>query len=336
MLGKPIFVPLGSVLSAVGSRFVIPDGAKLHQFESEPWKLQVSEQYARTSGAAAVLDHVLSTADEALSVRWFDYREGTGYPRSADSARVKEGVAFLLEEGRWYWRWKEFQRNFHARRLSVGGRFHIPASDEEYVRDCPRRPIESERFAMLIHELCFELDEIVAFLDKAGVSHSLVKRRSPDETAGATGLDTRVRTLLQYDTANDKGGDQPPSEVRIECNASEAVLQTGRRYNEQAKGRQCAIKRELQEAQRRAAERGQSPDEFEVVREILLNMAKEKWGRLEDYNQDGFIYKDVARKRTYTYEALRKYFSRRSRRDVPACATSPMKEGRTIEDDGGQ
>lgn len=194
MHGRTTFVSLSTVLQAIGSEFVISDEDLAPRWAIESWRRGVNERYIRTSRAAALLDHLFSVAKRESSPRWFDYREGTGYPRLADSTRVGEGQAFLLEEGKWYWEWKTFQQNFHAHVVNTAGRWHKPPTDEDYAKECPARPIESTQNAALVEELSFDLGEIIDFLNHAGTLHSL-RRDSEDEAlAGRTSVSHILQT----------------------------------------------------------------------------------------------------------------------------------------------
>ncbi|WP_367189837.1 hypothetical protein [Burkholderia sp. Ed8] len=307
-----LFVTLDNVLRAIGARVVVPDWASLAPQDANPWLENINESYYRYSDAASLLDYHLMSTDSTSQPRWLDIRDGTGYPRPNDAAR-DDGMAFLLEQGQWYRRWLNFNKEFYLRNVpSVGRWARLPATAGDYARDCPQMPAASEKYERRIHEIVFDVEDIESFLDRSHIPHVLTQPQSQQV------LSISVRPDEHYDVRTDSTvevhhGDLPTSDAAQIVGVQSSVRH---RHKTTPKGRRAYLEKAIGCAIELAAPNG---DDAEAVFDQLVKIASERpdeFRPLIGYMNGQVIFGVGGREREYTKKALAELLARRRGRDI--------------------
>ncbi|WP_155640828.1 hypothetical protein [Burkholderia pseudomultivorans] len=307
-----LFVTLHNVLRAIGARVVVPDWASLAQQDAKPWLENINESNYRYSDAAGLLDYHLMSRDSSLQPRWLDIRDGTGYPRPSDVAR-DDGMAFLLEQGQWYRRWLNFNKEFHLRSVPSTGRWaSLPPTAEDYARDCPQMPMSSEKYEKRIHEIVFEIEDIIDFLDRSHIPHVLTHPQSQQVLSiSATPEDhSDVRTDSTVEVHH---SDLPTNDA-----AQIVGLQSNVRHGHKtaSRGRKAHIEKAILCAIELAAPNG---DDTQAVFDQLVKIASERpdeFPPLIGYMNGQVIFGVGGRRLEYKKKALAEFLARRRARDI--------------------
>lgn len=311
---KMLFVSLDDVLRAIGACTEVPDWAKLAEQDDSALLQKINETNFRYSDAAARLDHHLMTTDRALLPRWFDTKDATGYPRPSDAAR-DDGMAFLLEQGKWYPQWLKFNKEFRQRSLPTIGRWASPPPTvRDYSRECPLSPASSEQYANRVREIVFEVVDIIAFLDRSYISHGLTQPQCEQALSASETNDERGD--IRSDGPVSAGSGDPAL-------SGDTVPLAEPRANMHREGRitsKSGRKARIDKAIRRAIElAGSNGDEVEAVFDQLIRLATEcpeKFPPLMGYENGQVLYGDDGRRRAYTRQALAELLKRRRQRAV--------------------
>lgn len=299
-----LFASLDVVLRAVGARVDVLPSARLSELDGPAWMQNLSESHYRYSKAAGLLDHLLITEPGESVPRWFDMRDGTGYPRPSDVAR-EDGIAFMVEQAQWYPRWLTFNREFRARSTTISSRWGGPPTEVDYARECPPQPSSSERFAKRVCEIGFDGAAIIAFLDRLAVPHTLRLPGAPEPAPA---------------------GDVEGSPRNPDVNAPLPVVQDGmtsvstpshnRPGNRTAsRGRRSSIDKALQQALSLAGPEG---DDADVVFALLHKIASKNADCFPNlrYENGEVWYRVKETERRYTRKALAEYLRRRKKQRV--------------------
>lgn len=295
-----LFATLDVVLRGIGARVDVPESARIADLDDPVWMQNINEFYFRYSKAAGLFDHHLVTSNTERLPRWFDIRDGTGYPRP-NAAAQEEGISFMVEQARWYPGWLKFNREFRARSMSAGGRWGGPPTEADYARECPPLPSSSEQFSKRIHEIGFDVADIIAFLDRSEVPHALRLDEEPEKMPrvgdGGKLQDSNVRVPPSAT------GDGPPSV---------GSTSSGTPGNRTAtRGRRCPIEKAIHQARLLAAPAG---DDVEAVFEQLIKLAREcpkDFPPLSRYENGQVLYGHVGYELQYTRRALAAFLGRR-------------------------
>lgn len=328
------FISLDNVLRAIAThtdlpdwvRLVTPDGSRLVTSDDPDSLRNPCEEAVRYSKAASLLHHHLEMTNDPSHPRWLDYRgRRTGFPRPRDVAR-EDGIAFLVEEAEWYWKWEEFDKNFRIRkmevdassqipslnggglsRVSLGNRWHnLGLTAADYARECPQRPINITQYFQLVEDLVFDLADIVAFLDCRGIPHPL----APVEHPGAD------PTPNPSDAPIDEQSESIGADVRVQSTDTGILLAEpsakaswGNRTA--TTGRKSLIEKAILRAQALAGQRG---DDVDAVFSQLVTLASEcppEFHPLSGYKNGQVMYWDNGHERPYKKTALAAFLRRK-------------------------
>jgi hypothetical protein len=326
------FVSLNDVLWAIAEHVEHVQRAALGEQGDPAWLSRSYEADARYSDAASLLHQQLEVTNDPSSPRWLDYRPNTGRAVPCDTAR-KEGIAVLREQATWYWQWVQFRDKLHIRKMEAGcqvpslnrgdrmihagGRWASPPSDDDYTRGCPPQPRSTSRYFQLVEQIGFEFADIVAFLDRRSILHTLA-------SDGHGGVDSTVNP-----------GDSALDEQRSELTDAPADVpvqlpDAGVRRTESAKassgnrtaraGKVCQIENAILHAQDLA---GSNRYDARAVYVELIKLARKCPGDfhpLHGYEAGQVVYMKAGRPTPYPYTeaALRQFLRRRLEALTPA------------------